>query len=258
MPRAQADRIARLIAREGWSFRGALLGKRREGKTDLLRQIRALLFTTAEGPIPFFYSFHAGRREEAWASDFVAACLSQVRAFVMRNEELLGEPPGSLDQELEKPGLPLALSEMGRHFLTLPPERQCAFAPTVPAVFASREARPVCLLLDDTHELGSASAYFAALDSPNLLWLLAGRSAFLARMAGDRDWPVIRLEPFSAEEALLQASRWCEAAGLPFARPVWEHWTRMAGTSLWRMAALVTAAAVRGHRLDSVAQLGRR
>ena len=256
-PRPQADRIARLIAQEGWGFRGALLGKRREGKTDLLRQIRALLFRTAEGPIPFFYSFHAGRNEGALANHFVAAFFSQVRAFVMRNEELLREPSGSLDQELEKPGLPLALSEMGHHFLALPPERQCEFAPTVPAVFASREARPVCVLLDDTHELSSTSPYFAALDSPNLFWLLAGRSPFLARMAGDAEWPVIRLEPFSGEEALLQARRWCEAAGLPFARRVWEHWTQMAGTSLWRISSLVTAAAVRGQRLDSVEQLGR-
>ena len=256
-PRPQAERIARLITQEGLGFHGALLGKRREGKTDLLQQIHALLFKTAEGPIPFSYSFHAGRKEGALAHHFFAAFCTQVRAFVMRNEDLLREPPASLERELERPGLPLALSEMGRHFLALPPAHQLEFAPTLPAQFANREDRPVCLLLDDTHEMGPDSPYFAALDSPNLLWLLAGRYSFLSRMAADAGGPLVRLEPFSGEEALLQARRCCEAAGLQFSRRVWEQWTEMAGTSLWRINSLVTAAAVRGQPLDSIEQLGR-
>jgi hypothetical protein len=95
------------------------------------------------------------------------------------------------------------------------------------------------------------------LDSPSLFWLLAGRYPFLSRMAGDAGWPLVRLEPFSGEEALLHARQCCEAAGLPFSRPVWEQWTEMAGTSFWRISSLVAAAAVRGQPVDSVEQLGR-
>ena len=88
-PRPQAERIVRIVTQEGFGFHGALLGKRREGKTDLLRQIHALLFDQAEGPIPFFYTFQAGRRDAALARHFFAAFCMQVRAFLMRQEDLL-------------------------------------------------------------------------------------------------------------------------------------------------------------------------
>ena len=56
-PRAQAERLAALVSREGASFRGVVLGKRREGKTDLLEQVHAQLFARAEGPVPFLYAY---------------------------------------------------------------------------------------------------------------------------------------------------------------------------------------------------------
>src|SRR5579872_4129678 len=98
-PRKQAERIARVMSQEGVALRGALLAKRREGKTDLLRRIRDLLFEQAEGPIPFYYSFESARKEAALARHIFASFCVQVRAFVMRQEELLREPPSGLDRE---------------------------------------------------------------------------------------------------------------------------------------------------------------
>ena len=256
-PRPQAERIVRILTQEGLGFRGALLGKRREGKTDLLRQIHTLLFEQAEGPIPFFYTFETGRKDAALARHFFAAFCMQVRAFLMRQEDLLREPPASLERELERAGLPLSLTELARNFLALPPQHQLDFAATLPAQFANRENRPVCLLLDDVHELDSASPFFPTLDSPHLCWLLAGCYPVLSRIAGEAAWPLVRVEPFSGEEALSQARQRCQAAGLPFSRQLWEQWCEMAGTSSWLIYSLVTAAAIRGLPLDSIEQLGR-
>src|SRR5689334_3973421 len=94
--RPQAQRIASLMSQEAFGFRGALLGRRREGKTDLLRQIQILLFAKAEGPVPFFYAFSSNRAEPAMAHHFVAAFCVQVRAFLMRQEDALQEPPASV------------------------------------------------------------------------------------------------------------------------------------------------------------------
>jgi hypothetical protein len=256
-PRPQAARIVRIVAQEGFAFRGTLLGKRREGKTDLLRQIHALLFEKAEGPIPFFYTFEAARKEAALARHFFSAFCMQVRAFLMRQEDLLREPPASLERELERAGLPLSLTEMARNFLALPPVHQLDFAASLAAQFVAREDRPVCLLLDDLHEKDPASSFFTALDSPHLSWLAAGRYPFLLRMAGQAAWTLVSVDPFSSEEALAQARKRCETAGVPYFPPVWEQWCEISGSSSWLIDSLVTAAAVRGLALDSIEQLGR-
>jgi len=256
-PRPQAKRIAGLVTQEGSAFHGAVLGKRREGKTDLLRQIHALLFEMAEGPIPFFYTYQPGRKGDALARHLVAAFCMQVRAFLMRQDDLLLEPPASLEQELERPGLPLSLLEMARNFVALNPAHQLEFAATMPAQFAYREARPVCLLFDDVQQLEPVSPSFAVLDRSNLCWILSGRDPFLSRTAGAEAWPVVRVEPFSAEEALLQTQKHCQASGLRFTQQLWERWCEKFGSSLWLMHSLVTAAAVQDQPLDSMEQLAR-
>ena len=99
-PRRQAERLAELVSREGSHFRAVVLGKRGEGKSDLLRQVHAQLFARAEGPVPFLYSFGDSigdasgdkREEAAQARHCFASFCQQVRAFLMRQEELLGEP----------------------------------------------------------------------------------------------------------------------------------------------------------------------
>ena len=146
---------------------------------------------------------------------------------------------------------------MARNFLALPPAHQLDFAATLPAQFAHREDRWLCVLLDDAQQLDSISPFFSALHSANLGWLLAGRYPFLSRIAGESAWPLVRVEPFSGEEVLAQARQHCQAAGLKFSRHVWEQWCEMYGTSSWLIYCLVTAAAVRGQPLDSIEQLGR-
>ena len=246
-----------MVTQEGSVFHGVLLGKRRDGKTDLLRQIHALLFEQAEGPIPFFYTFQAGRSDDALAQHLFAAYCMQARAFLMRQEDLLLEPPSSLERELEKPGLPLALTEMAQQFLALPPAQKFDFAATLPARFAHHEDRPLCLLLDDVQQLEAAPRLCAALDAAHVSWLLAGRSPFLSRTAGKASWPLVRVEPFSGEEALTQARKRCRSARLQFSEPVWERWCEMYGPSLWPIDTLITSAAVRGQPLDSIEQLAR-
>jgi hypothetical protein len=256
-PRRQAERIVRLVTQDGSAFHGAVLGMRREGKTDLLRQIHARLFEQAEGPIPFFYTFQTGRKDDALAQHLFAAFCLQVRAFLMRQEDFVWEPPASLERELEKPGLPLALTEMAHAFLALPPAQQLDFAVTLAARFAHREDRPLCLLLDDIDLLEAAPRFLPMLDSAKMCWLLAGRYPFLSRNAGKAAWPLVRVEPFSGEEALMQARKLCLAAGLQFSRQVWERWCEMFGASMWLLDSLITAAAVRDQPLDSIEQLGR-
>lgn len=256
-PRPQAKRIARLFMQGGVGFHGALLGKQREGKTDLLQQIHSLLFERAEGPIPFLYSFHPRRKEGTLAQNFLADFMLQVRAFVLRDRNLLLEPPVSIQQELERPGLPFSLAEMGENFLAFPLAEQCEFAPVLPALFANRERRPVCLLLDDTHHLGPSSEYLSALDSTNLLCLLSGRRPYISRMAGISGWPLVYLEPLSREETVLQARQCCETAGLEFSPQAWDQWSEMNLLSAWQTACLVTSAAVQGEPIHSIEELGR-
>src|ERR1051326_5623262 len=109
LPRLQAERIAEMFLHEGVGFHGALLAKRREGKTDLLRQVYARLFEHAEGLIPVSYTFQPARGDDALARHFCATFCMQVRGFLMRQEEVLGAASVSLERELEKAGLPLAL-----------------------------------------------------------------------------------------------------------------------------------------------------
>lgn len=257
LPRRQAERLVELISREGSGFRAVLLGKRGEGKTDLLRQVHRRLFEGAEGPIPFFYTFQPGREEAGLARHFFASFCQQVRAFLMRQEELLWEPVAHLERELERPGLPLSLTEFGRSFQTAPSGYGLELAAGLPAQFAHLERRPVYLLFDEAQTLARDSPFWAALRAGDFCWLLTGRHPFLARMAGEGSWPLLRLEAFSAEEALGLAEKRCPAAGLTFSPEAWEPWFEMAGTSCWLLESLVDAAAARGQSLESVEGLGR-
>ncbi|OFV94973.1 MAG: hypothetical protein A3H28_13080 [Acidobacteria bacterium RIFCSPLOWO2_02_FULL_61_28] len=264
-PRRQAERLAELVSREGSHFRAVVLGKRGEGKSDLLRQVHAQLFARAEGPVPFLYSFGDSigdasgdkREEAAQARHCFASFCQQVRAFLMRQEELLGEPVALLERELERPGLPLSLTELAQTFLELPAEYQMAFAASLPAQFSHLERRPVCWLLDEVQELGRQSPIFAALASPGFSWLLGGRQPFLRRLAGEAAFPVTPLEPFSFEDALAQADRQCRTAEVPFSPEAWEAWLEVTGTSPWLIGSLVDAAAIHGHALNTLEELGR-
>ena len=264
-PRAQAERLAALVSREGASFRGVVLGKRREGKTDLLEQVHAQLFARAEGPVPFLYAFGGAgadavgdrRDESAQARHCFASFCQQVRAFLMRQEELLGEPVALLERELERPGLPLSLTELAQSFLTLPAEQQMAFVAGLPGQLAYLERRPVCWLLDEVHKLDPRSPIFSSLGSPRFSWLLSGRSPFLRRWAGRAAGPIVPLEPFTLAEALALTSRECRLAELPFVPEAWESWFRVTGTSPWLVRAVSEAAAAHGSLLDSLEELGR-
>ena len=256
-PRRQADLLAERIVPEGPAFRGVLLGKRGEGKTDLLRQVHARLFETPEGPIAFFCAFPGGQDEATLARQFLASFCQQVRAFLMRREELLWEPVARLEQELERPGLPLSLTELAHSFLALSAGDHAALAAAIPAQFASREKRPVCLLLDDTEKLGRSSPFLSALNSPELCWLLAGQQPFLQRLAGEQTWPLLRLEPFSPQEARWLAEKKCREAGLPFSEQAWEEWFEIVGTSPCLIAGLVHSAATRQQPIESLEDLGR-
>lgn len=256
-PRPQAERIVRIITQEGFGFRGVLLGKWGEGKTDLLRQVQSRLFEKAEGPIPFFLSFPENREDAALAHYFFAAFCQQARAFLMRQEEMLWEPVAGLERELERAGLPLSLTELARQFLALTPAHQLEFAASLPAHFADRELRPLCLLFDDAQALHPASPFLRALDSPHLSWLLAGRQNHLARIAGAMAWPLVRLDSFSSENALAVAKQSCHAAGTEFFPEAWKQLLQIAGTSPWLISSLIAAAAIQQQPLDSVEQLAR-
>ncbi len=265
-PRRQAERLAGLVSREGAPFRGVILGRRREGKTDLLRQIQAELFARAEGHIPFLYTFDArwsdGARDQAQAQAaparhcFASFC-QQVRAFLMRQEELLGEPVAWLERELERPGLPLSLTELAQNFLSLPPEQQVTFVAGLPGQLAYLEQRPVCWLLDEVHLLGRDSPMFAALGGQGYSWLLSGRYPFLRRLAGEAAWPVIPLAPFSPEETLALAERRCREAELPFVPEAWAAWLGVSQASPWLIQSILDAAAAQGDSLDTLEELGR-
>lgn len=255
--RKQAERIVRIVTQEGFCFRGALLGKRREGKTDFLRQVHAQLFEMAEGPIPFLFSFPAASDEAALARHYLAAFCQQVRAFLMRQEEMLLEPVAGLEPELERAGLPLSLTEMARNFLSSGAGYQLECAGTLAAQFAHREGRPLCLFFDDIEVVDPNSPIFRGLVSPYLSWMVTGRQPFVARLAGAQAWPVVRLEPFSRDEALAIAKKSCGAAGTAFSEPAWAQWFQLAGTSAWLIDSVVQAAAIHGELLDSVEQLGR-
>lgn len=256
-PREQAERILRVIGQGGRPLRGVLLGKRREGKTDLLRQLQSRLFDMAEGPIPFFYSFASSANDSALATSFLASLCQQVRAFLMRHEEMLLEPAAALETELQRAGLPMSLSEMARSFLSLTPSQQCEHAGILVAQFAHREARPVFLLLDDCEALPQNTPIFRGLNSPFLSWLLTGRLPFASRLAGSRAWPVLRLDRFSHEDALAIAKQNCRAYGIAFVEEVWDQWCGISGTSAWLIESLIVAAAARGESLESFEQLGR-
>ena len=263
-PRKQAERLAGLLSREGAQFRGAILGRRREGKTDLLQQVQAELFTRADGPVPFLYTFDA--RWGGGAQDPVQAALArhcfasfcqQVRAFLMRQEELLGEPVALLERELERPGIPLSLTELAQNFLSLPPEQQLRFVAGLPGQLAYLERRPVCWLLDEVQELGEDSPVFAALEGQGYSWLLSGRYPFLRRLAGEAAWPVVPLEPFSLEETLALTGRLCREAEVSFVPEAWETWLGAVGNSPGLVQSILDAAASQGEPLETLEELGR-
>ena len=256
IPRRQADQIVRIVTQEGASLRGALLGSRREGKTDLLRQIYAQLFERGEGPIPFYYSFSESLEGAALARHFVATFCQQVRAFLMREEEMVLEPVAGLESELEKAGLPLVLTEMARSFLATPPERQLEFAATIPEQFLRREDRPLCLLWDDAHTLDPNSPLLTSFSSTDMCWLVTGVMPLIARMAGNKAWPIVRLEPLSRDEAVAVAERACRMAGVGCSRETWEQWCDLVGTSPWLISSLVSAAETSEESLNSIEQLG--
>jgi hypothetical protein len=255
--RKQAVRLADLLGREGTPLRAALVGRRRAGKSDLLRQVYGLLFQKAEGPLPFWYAFEAGIGEPSRARHFVAAFCQQMRAFLLRQEEFLGEPAAPLEKELERPGLPLSLAELGRDFLALAEGDRGDFAAALPAQFAHREGRPVCLLLDDVEACGPDSRFLTFLSRPSLCWLLAGRRPFLRRAAGHRDWILTPVEPFSSDEALAIAERACHEFDLGFSYQAWEAWFEVAGASPGWVRNLIESAVLAGQALDSAEALAR-
>jgi hypothetical protein len=256
-PRPQAERIVRILSREEFAFRGVLLGGARQGKTDLLWQIQATLFEGAEGPIPFYYTFPEQCDDIALAHHFVTAFCQQARAFLMRQDDMLSEPVGDLERELERAGMPLSLAELARNFLSLSAAHQLEFAANLPAHFAHRELRPVCLLLDDVHTLHPASPFFSSLDSHHLSWVLTGRQPAMSRIAVTKPWPVTRLEPFSSEELLALCKKACRAAAIEFTPDVWGRWPQIAGISPWPVSCLLTSSALGEQRLDSAEQAAR-
>ncbi|MBI4461140.1 MAG: ATP-binding protein [Acidobacteria bacterium] len=255
--RPQANRFVGKIVPEGSAFRGVLLASRGEGKTDFLRQVHAHLFDMPEGPIAFLFDFPREAQEDTLARLFLASFCQQVRAFLMRREELLWEPASPLEQELERPGLPLSLTELLRTFLNVPAASRAAFAATFPAQFASREKRPVCLLFDDAERLDRSSPFFAGMNSPELCWFLTGQQPFLRSLAGERMWPVLHLEPFTPEAGLGLAEMKCRESGLAFSAQAWTEWFEVAGTSPWLVAGMVQAAASGQHLMGSIEEVGR-
>ena len=255
--RPQAQLLVELLARQESALRSVLLGRRREGKSDLLLQVQAALFEKADGPIPFRYVFETRRDSASLARHFAASFCQQMRAFGMRQQEMLGEPLARLEKELERPGLPLALTELGREFLALPPVDQLEFAAALPAQFAHREGRPLCLLLDDAELLSGNPAFLSYLGDPRLSWLLTGPGPQMQSMAASRGWSLLSLQPFSVAEALSLAEDRCRQFETPFAPQAWEVWFEMLGTSPGWVHQLVEAAVVTGHLLDSLEALGR-
>ena len=257
VPRGQAQRLAGLLSREGSRLHAAVCGRRREGKSDLLWQVRALLFERGEGPVPIHYAFDSTRPAESLARHFAASVCQQIRAFLLRQEEFLREPLPRLEQEVERPGLPLSLTELAREFLALATAEQPEAAAALAERFAEREGRPVCLLFDNAEALAPNSPFLPALQRIAFPWLLTGRKSTVARMAGQHGWTLAPLEPFSVEDALLLAERKCREYDLRFSREAWEHWLDYAGSSPGWIGLLVESAAVRGIPLESVAALGK-
>ena len=256
-PRRQAQLLVELLSRQDSALRCVLLGRRREGKSDLLLQVQAALFERADGPIPFRYVFETRRDPASLARHFAASFCQQMRAFGMRQEEMLGEPLAILEKELERPGLPLALTELGREFLALPAAEQLEFAAALPAQFAYREGRPLCLLLDDAECLSVNPAFLSYLADPRISWLITGRRPQIQSMAGARGWSSLSLQPFSVAEALALAEDRGRQFETPFAPQAWEDWFEMAGASPGWIHQLVEAAVVAGQTLDSTEALGR-
>ena len=295
-PRKQALRLTEWLTRERPSLRAVLLGGRREGKSDLLAQIHASLFERAEGPLPFLFRFAAPAaslstshdRQQATSHDrqqalrFAASFCQQMRAFLLRQEEVLGEPPGELAMEMDRPGLPLSLAELCRELLIAPTDSSgdatvLALVSRLPARFAHREGRPVCNLWDDCHTLAPDHPFFGALEagpglhidlnqdlskdlnreSATVCSLLTGFEPPMRRLAGARAWTALPLDPFASSEALLLAESCCKASGLRFSREVWETWFAVAGTSPGWAAPLIESAALRGEPIESLEQLAR-
>ena len=256
-------------------MRAVLLGSRREGKSDLLAQIKRLLFESAEGPLPFWFRFEALAPGDAAAAArlqalrFAASFCQQMRAFLLRQDEILLEPPGELAAEMERPGIPLSLSELTHELLATAPSATAAelasLASRLPARFAHREGRPVCHLWDDCHFIDSAAPYLAALDassgiddSPSRICsLLTGHAPAMRSLAGKHSWTAIQLQPFATSEALLLAESLCKSSGVRFNREVWECWFAASSTSPGWAAPLIESAALRGEPIESVEQLGR-
>jgi len=256
-PRKQAQLLVELLVRQDAALRCVLTGRRREGKSDLLRQLQAALFEKADGPMPFRYVFEPRRDAAAMARHFAASFCQQMRSFGMRQEEMLGEPLARLEKELERPGLPLALTELGREFLSLPPADQLEFAAALPAQFAYREGRPLCLLFDDAEVLETHPEFLSYLNESRLSWLLTGRNSQLQRIAASHSWSMIPLDPFTLPEALSLAEDRCRQFELPFSPQAWEDWFELAGTFPCWVHQLIEAAVVAGQALDSTEALGR-
>ncbi|MBI3934989.1 MAG: hypothetical protein HY316_09885 [Acidobacteria bacterium] len=256
-PRRQAQRLVELLIRQDSALRSILVGRRREGKSDLLRQVQAALFEKADGPMPFRYAFEPRRDASSTARHFAASFCQQMRAFVMRQEEMLGEPLALLERELERPGLPLALTELGREFLSLAAADQLEFAAALPAQFACREGRPLCLLLDDAEYLSTAPAFVSYLSDPRLSWLITGRRPQLQGIAASHGWQVVELQPFTLAEALSLAEDRCRQFELPFSQQTWEDWFELVGTSPCWVHRLIEGAVTSGKAVDSAEALGR-
>lgn len=274
-PRKQAHRLTEWLTRDKPSLRAVLLGARREGKSDLLAQTHQLLFSSAEGPLPFWFRFEPITAPDAAAQArqalrFAAAFCHQMRAFLLRQEELLSETPGSLASELERPGIPLALNELGREILSAAQshasgEELVGMVSRLPVGFAHREGRPVCHLWDDCHTLELNSPYVAALDAltavpgtpPLVCALLTGFAPQMRALTGRHHFTALPLQPFALSEALLMAESACKSSDVLFNRELWESWFALAGTSPGWAVPLIESAGLQGELLESLEQLGR-
>jgi hypothetical protein len=251
-PRRQAQLLVELLARPESALRAVLLGRWREGKSDLLGQLQAALFEKADGPTPFYYAFDPRRDALSTARHFAAAFCQQMRAFGMRQEEMLREPLALLEKEIERPGLPLALSELAHEFVCLSPEDQVEFAAALPAEFAHREGRPLCLLFDDAEHMAGVPALLSYIADPRLSWLITGNRSSLSCFGAERGWAQVPLQAFTVPEALSLAEDRCRAFETAFAPQAWEDWFELAETSPCWVNQLVDAAVVSGRALDSV------
>jgi hypothetical protein len=271
--RKQAQLLSHWLARERPHLRAVLIGGRREGKSDLLSQTRRLLFDSAEGPLPFWFRFEPralGDTQEATrtALHFASSFCQQIRAFLLRQEEILSAPPGELADEIQRTGLPLSLHELAQELLVAAGQQHgegrttVEIASRLPARFASREGRPVCILWDDCHHLKPQSPFLNELEGRtttlvgSVCFLVTGMSPPMGELAGRNSWSVVQLSSLPTDEALMVAESLCKESAVRFNRPAWECWFAVSGTSPGWITPIIESAAIGGEPLETIEQIG--